>query len=314
MASQRSSNGHRTARAAVLSLQNALAARRQHPDEPELWRPAHRRAVATLRRATEHGPLVLFLRAGAVHVADEAVLAFLPDDAPFGPLRDAGIGEIRIAAQIAAEQLEQFVGRLHAVADGDHAQVELQDLLATAHVTGVELRASADQPTSGPRDVLDWSALPAPLPGSATVRAIVERDGAANLPALAARQLLDDCEQRAEHGGHVLQRLLQRMLTAGDVKTMTWLLTEIERLQQFDPLARDRMFAQARAHCDAAWLQDRLDHGSADELLELSALVMQLGDDIASEFARLAAAAAHPLSQWIGDLMGKGEPARLSPE
>ena len=100
MASPRSSNDHKTARAAVLSLHNALAARRQHPDASELWRPAHRRALGALRRATENGELQLFLRSGAVHVGDEAVMAFLPDDPPFGRLRAAGIGEVVLTAAI----------------------------------------------------------------------------------------------------------------------------------------------------------------------------------------------------------------------
>ncbi|MFN3240580.1 MAG: hypothetical protein ACE37K_03610 [Planctomycetota bacterium] len=304
MASPRSSNDHKTARAAVQSLHNALAARRQHPAAPELWRPAHRRALGALRRATEHGPLQLFLRAGAVHVGDEAVMAFLPDDPPFGRLRAAGIGEVVLTEGIAEAGVDEFVGRLHALAASDDADAELQALLATAHVSGVELRAEADLPDAGRESTADWSALPPPLPTSAAVRAIVERDGAANLPALAARQLLDDCECQVPNSGRILQRLLDRMLAAGDVKTITWLLTEIERQPQFDPLTRDRMFAQARAHCDAAWLQDRLDHGTTDELLELSALVMQLGDDIAENFAAAAAAVAHPLTQWIGDLLG----------
>jgi hypothetical protein len=34
---------------------------------------------------------------------------------------------------------------------------------------------------------------------------------------------------------------------------------------------------------------------------------MQLGDDVAERFA--AAAVAHPLSQWLGELLGQSDPA-----
>ena len=56
------------------------------------------------------------------------------------------------------------------------------------------MRAAADLPSAAGDDGVDWSALPQPSNVPANVRAMIQRDAAANLPALASRQLFDDSE------------------------------------------------------------------------------------------------------------------------
>jgi hypothetical protein len=309
-----SSDSHKLARAAVLALQNALAASRQHPEAPEVWRPAQRRALADLWSATRHDSLVIGLRAGSVYVGDEAVLQFHADDPPFGRLRGAGIGELVLAHALPAERLDELLQQLTAMSDSDDADGELTALIDAAHIPGVELRAATDLPSTAAQEEVDWSALPPPTVMSASVRAIIQRDGAANLPALAARQLFDDSEMAAPQAiatapnpvpcAHILERLMERIVEADDIATTTWLLTELERRPDVSDTSRARLLQLARQHCSVAWLKLKLDRGTPDELLQLSALVMQLGDDIAENFASAAAEVAHPLSQWLSQLLG----------
>lgn len=309
-----SSDAHKLARAAVMALQNALAASRQHPEAPEVWRPAQRRALADLEAATRSDSLVIGLRAGSVYVGDEAVLQFHAEDRPFGRLRGAGIGELVLAQGLTTERLEQLLQQLTAMSDSDDADGELTALIDTAHIPGVELRAAADLPSTASDEDIDWSALPQPTLMSANVRAMIQRDGAANLPALAARQLFDDLELVAPEtaatgpnpapNARIIERLMERILEADDIATTTWLLTELERRPNVNDASRENLLQLARHHCSVSWLQEKLDRGTTDELLQLSALVMQLGDDIAESFAAAAAAIAHPLSQWLGELLG----------
>lgn len=72
------SPAHKLSRWAVLALHNALAASRQHPNAPEVWCPARRRAFEILDQATQESPLTLGLRAGSVYVDAEAILKFHP--------------------------------------------------------------------------------------------------------------------------------------------------------------------------------------------------------------------------------------------
>lgn len=313
---------HKLARAAVLALQNALAASRQHPDTAEVWRPARRRAIELLDQSTQLGPLTLGLRAGSVYVDAEAVLNFHWDEPPFGPLRRAGIGELVLAQTLGRDRLEQLLDQLSAMAASGDVDGELTALIDTSRIPGVELRAAVDIPAAGDDGRNDWHALPAPRKSCAAVRAMIERDCKSNLPALAARQLFDDLEHLdppsetipapAASSGQILPRLMERVLEADDIATAIWLLTELERRPQFDARAKAKLLAMAQQHCSVAWLQKNLDRGCAEDLLQVSALAMQLGDDIAERFAHAAAAVAHPLSQWLGKLLGY--PSIDSPE
>ncbi|HEB52054.1 MAG TPA: hypothetical protein ENI87_02240 [bacterium] len=308
MARTASTTERKAARAAVLALDAALASHRRHPDTAELWQPAARRAVAALVAATANRPLVLALRAGTLQVDDGELLRFGPDDRPFGILRSAGIGELELARGLPAEHVECLLAELLHLGACDDVEAALEALLATARRPGVILRAVADLPAErGDRDI--WQALPPPFANTPELRALVERDAAANLPALAARQLLDDFEAGADAPdattADILQRLLRRMLAADDVKTITWLLTELQREPRFDPAVREHLHSMVRAHCSRPWLEQMLDRSTTDELLALSALVMLLGDDHAEQFAQAAAAIAHPMSQWLGELLGR---------
>ena len=290
---------NKAARAGVLALGAALAARRQHPAAEELWRAAMRRAAAALALAATSAPLVLRLRAGAVQLAgdDEPLLPFRPHEAPFGLLRGAGIGELRLRAGIEASDCEQFVEHLCGVVPAQ--------LLAAEQLPGVALRALDDLPNGAadPREA--WRMLPpsAAAAASPALRAIVQRDDTCNLPALAVRQLLDDCEHLGTAPDGLLENLLRRVLAQDDVATVTWLLTECQRQATFDQPIVQRLTMLARAKCDDAWLRERLRRDTPEQLMQLSALVMQLGPDVAERFAAAAADTAHPLTQWLGELL-----------
>lgn len=305
---------HKLAREAVLALHNALAAHRQHPDAPKVWRPARRRAIEHLLATTLEAPLSLGLRAGSVYVANEAVLTFHPDEPPFGLLRRAGIGELELQPSLGAEELEALLQQLSAMAGSGDADGELTALIDAARIPGVELHAAVDLPAADQDRGPDWNALPAPHPSTPGVRAMIDRDCNSNLPALAARQLFDDLETETTSSttlqpttapsAHILSRLMQRVLDKDDIGTTTWLLTELEHRPQFDAETRAQMLAMAREHCSVTWLQTKLDGGTTDDLLQVSALAMQLGDEVAEKFAHAAAAIAHPLSRWLGELLG----------
>ena len=258
--------------------------------------------------------MVIGLRAGAVYVGHEAILKFHPEDRPFGRLRGAGIGEVVLTTALPTKHLEQLLLQLTQMSDCRDSDGELTALIDAAHIPGVELRAAADLPTHSEPEACDWTALPEPANTSALVRAMIQRDGAANLPALAARQLLDDCERLQGSTtqaltsnvpcSRILERLMARILLADDIATTTWLLTELERRPEFDAATQQQLLQMARAHCANSWIRAKLERGTTDELLQLSSLVMQLGDDIAEEFSAAAAAVAHPLSLWLSDLLG----------
>ena len=93
------------------------------------------------------------------------------------------------------------------------------------------------------------------------------------------------------------------MFDAGDVKSAAWMLGEVERRAYVDPITRDRLFAQSRARCSQSFLRAQLDQDTDDELLELAALAVLLGDDVAAAFAAAADEAGHPLSCWVSELL-----------
>jgi hypothetical protein len=186
----------------------------------------------------------------------------------------------------------------------DDPERDLAALFALAHDNQAELRALADLPHDGDEEAARWLGLPPPLPSTAPQRALVERDLGGNLPALAVRQLLDDCEADGALPGDVLERLMARLLDSGDVPTVTWLLGEAASRPATGPATTARVTAMARSHCSNAWLMNRLEVGTREELLSLSALVMELGDDVAERCARAAAAIGHPLARWLGELLG----------
>jgi hypothetical protein len=295
---------HKRARAAVLGMRALLNGTRRHPDKPELWLPALRRAVRALVAATANGRLVLQLRAGAVHVDDEPLLPFHLGEPPFGLLRQAGIGELAFGPDVTPESAERLLQHFAAMPVHDDPERDLAALFALARDHQAELRALADLPHDAEDDAARWTGLPAALPTTAPLRSLVERDLGCNLPALAVRQLLDDNEAEGAPPGDVLERLMARLLDTGDVPTVTWLLGEAASRPATGAATTARITAMARSHCSNSWLMNRLDIGTREEMLSLSALVMELGDDVAERCARAAAAIGHPLARWLGELLG----------
>ncbi|MEZ6037773.1 MAG: hypothetical protein R3F29_09855 [Planctomycetota bacterium] len=294
----------RLVRTAVRALAAALAVTRQHRSRPELCQKARLHAARALEAATRGGPVTLALHAGAVHFAGQPLLAFHADDAPFGPLRGAGIGELRLAGDLSLAVAEGLIDRLLAMPTGDGAETSLAAWFDAGQLPGATLRATIDDPGQGSADDF-WRVLPTPPPRSPALDALVQRDAAANLPALAARQLLDDAEQFGSELGGLLERTMARLLANDDLATATWLLGEAQRQPVFDRAIARRLVAMARERCDEHWLRAQVADASAEDLMALTSLVMQLGDDVAERFAAAAAEVAHPLTQWLCELLGR---------
>lgn len=292
------------ARAAVLAMHRALQALRQHPDAPGLCDKALQHAVRAVEAATATAPLVLQLRAGAVHVGGAALVPFHAGEPPFGLLRDGGIGELVLDQAIPPAAVHELLLRFAAMPANGDAEAELSSLCATARIAQVELHALHDLATASAHDEGTWADLPPPVPVSPALRALLERDLTGNLPALVVRQLLDDCERDGTPPGETLDRLLRRLLDRRDAASAAALLVAAQGHPLLAGAASDRLAAIARSHCDAAWLEAALRTATHDEALDLSGLAMQLGDDVTARFATAAAAVAHPLSDWLGELLG----------
>lgn len=290
------------ARGAVLALRQALAIRRQHPGNEPLWRMAQRHCRQALQAATNERALPIELHDGQVHAAGETLFAFAAADLPFGPLRNAGIGALEFDPGVPAASIDELLERLHAVTDDDDAERGVACLFAGPPLAGVHLRAASGIGTAQP--LLDWALVLPHSPPLPELRALVARDQAQNLPALVARQLLDDLTADNSLTAQALHGLFARMLTDDDLGTATWLLGEVSRHDAVPPSLRARLFADGAALCDNGWLAARIERTSRDELLALTAFVFQLGDDVAERFVQLTAAANQPLSRLLADMLG----------
>ncbi len=291
---------HVAHRAAVLALHNALCTLRQHPDQAPLARTALRRCEEELGTATAHGPLTLGLRLTAVQLGAEDVLTFAANDAPFGLLRLAGIGQVVLSKNFAAENVPPLVQSLVKVTDEASAERWVRD----QSLSGVLLRAATLDGTTPDEACSEWARLAIAEPTSEIVSALIARDQASNLPALAAQQCLLDLDRECIDHDTTLARLLARMLERRDLATASWLLAEVDHHEGVAPSTRRLLHQQAIDRADNAWLQHHLDHGTRDELMNLTAFVMQLGERAAERFADLVAAASHPFSRWLSGLLG----------
>lgn len=291
-------------RAAVRALAAASAVARQHPDRPELGHKARLHAARALELATRGHAVTLALHAGAVHFDGQPLLGYHADEPPFGPLRGAGIGELTLAADLTVPVAEQLIDRLAAMPTGDRAGARLAAWFEQAHLPGATLRANLDDPGQGGAETF-WRALPTPMRGTPALDALVQRDAAANLPALAARQLLDDAEQFGVELGGLLERTMKRLLAQDDLATASWLLGEVQRQPSFDHRIGLRLVAMTRERCDEHWLREQVAGASPQDLMAVTSLVMQLGDETAERFAAAAAEVAHPLTSWLCELLGR---------
>lgn len=287
----------------MLALHQAIASRRQHPGNDALLRTAVRRCAETLAVATAAGPLTLTLRVAEVAVEGEPVLPFAAGEPPFGPLHDAGIGELELAPGVPTAELEQLVRHLAAIGAEDDPERTVQRLLDDRGLPHVRLRASRHDEQAGTDPWSDWSMLPLPAAPPPGLQAYVARCLATNLPALAAQQLLADAPASPEADGAVLVELLGRMLDERDLASASWLLAEVEPHTALPAAVRSAVREAALRRVDDAWLGQVLEHGSRAELMNLTSLVVQLGDDVAARFARLVADGSQPFSRWLGDLL-----------
>jgi hypothetical protein len=301
-----SSPDRQSARSAVMALHQALRVLRQYPGNTPLVRTALRRCCEALQLATARGALTLALDDGCLRVDGEAMLTFAPADVPFGPLRHAGIGVIELAAGLPATAAEALVRRLAAVTDDDDPERAVHALIGGDELPHVTVHATTTRGTPDDAEPEDGWPLPQPGAGAPVLQSFVARDLACNLPALAAQQYLDDLATGCADGGKALGRLLARMLERRDLATASWLLAEVDHRSGLPDAARTRLREQAARAADDGWLRELLERGSRDELMNLAAFVMQLGDGVAARFAGLVAAAAHPFSRWLCELLRPG--------
>ncbi len=291
------------ARGAVLALVQALRLLHQHPDNPGLWRTAARRSREAIALATRHGPWTLGIGDGELLAGDEPVLAFAPTEVPFGPLRSAGIGALEFAEGIASESVAQLLERLRGIDDDPDPERAIAALHRGGALPGVQVRAATTFGQDRGSGRYDWSTLPAPTFVEPALLAMVARDLASNLPASVARAALEELSPDTGPAGDALLPLLDAMLQRGDVATVTWLLGEIENHPNVHPECRLRLQAHASAHCDDAWLRDRLARGSRDEVLALVGLVLQLGAAATARCTAVLQTSQHPYAQVLLPLL-----------
>jgi hypothetical protein len=291
------------ARSAVMALHQALRVLRQYPTNAPLIHTALRRCTEALQLATAAAPLRLELADGGIRVAGETMLGYADAEMPFAALRHAGIAELELATGLPRHDAEELVLRLAAVTDDDDPEKAVHTVTDGERLAHVALHAATAPGRATAPEPIDGRALPPRAAVAGALQAFVARDLACNLPALAAQQYLDDLPAGGADGGAPLVRLLARMLERRDLASASWLLAEVDHRADVPAAARARMREQAERVADDAWLAALLQRGSRDELMQLAAFVMQLGERVAERFAALVAAAAHPFSRWLGELL-----------
>jgi len=294
------------ARTAVQALHHALRTMREHPEAPALLQTARRQCQRALQQACAERPLALQLRAGAVHIDGVPVLPFEPGEPPFDALHRAGISELVLGPDLPATAVEPLLARLAAVRDRDDPEVTVRIVMGPEPQPWLQLRAAHGPllDRSAPPTTPDWWLLPAPAAAARDLRPVVDRDLAANLPALAAAQLLADLDQLPPPPDAVLQGLLERLLQRGDFATAGWLLGEVDRQPNVPAAARAHLRHTAEEAVNDAWLRRQLEQASHSELLDLATFVLQLGDATTERLARLAGADPQPSSRWLRELLG----------
>lgn len=291
----------------MLALHHALRTVRERPDQLELTRAAIRRCREALAAALRHGPLRITLHDGALAVCGATVLRFAAEDVPFGALSAAGIGELVVAPQLPAEAVAELVQRLAAVRCENDPETTVATALGPAARPFVQLRAASASGAVGsaPGHAADWWLLPPPAAAARALRPLVERDLAANLPALAAAQLLLDLDRQPPPPDAVLQGLFDRLLHDRELGTAAWLLGAVDRQPNVPATARARLRQTAETVTGDDWLRRALSEAADDELLDLASFVIELGTDAAARCAHLAEQVAHPRARWLGELLGQ---------
>jgi hypothetical protein len=307
VAPPRNTDRQHTARTAVQALHHALRTMREHPEAPALLQTARRHCHRALLQACAERPLVLQLRSGAVHIDGVPVLPFGPGDAPFDALQRAGIGELVLGPDLPPTAVELLLARLAAVRERDEPEVAVRTVIGPEPQPWLQLRAAhgPDQSHTTAAATADWWLLPGPGASARALRAMVDRDLAANLPALATAQLLLDLDQLPPPPDAVLHGLFERLLTGGDLSTAGWLLGEVERQPNVPASVRAKLHGTAAAVTDDAWLRRQLEQASHGELLELATFVLQLGDATAERLAQLASAEPQANGRWLCELLGR---------
>lgn len=307
MVSSPDSEWRAAVREAVHALQGAVRTLRQHHEEPRLGQNAVRRCVTALQLASQDQAIRLHLRQGAVCHGDEELLRFAPGEVPFGPLAEAGIGDLVLARGIDPTVVEHFVATLAASLAAADCDADIAAELRNADLPGILLLAAHrdDEPREGEPSQAglrpDWWMLPSPGESKKKLLPLVERDHDTNFPALAARLLLADLDPESglscPPSPHLLDGLCAAMLARGDAANTAWLLEQAQHHPAVPAEVALQLRSRAVHACHGPWLEQQLPH--RERLQGLVALTMQLGDDSLQRLAAAAHGAGHPLPAWL---------------
>lgn len=195
----------------------------------------------------------------------------------------AGIGALRIATDAGIDELDTLIEVLARIAGpGTVGAIDPAAGLLALDLPGVRVEPlpSGSSPQRPDPDAL-WSQLPPPGPAAGPLARAVERELAANLPLLAATALLLDIGHDATSTAttsSLLQELFGELLLRGDAAAASALLTQAEQHPAVPLETAMALRAQAIATIEGEWLTAQLRHATAEEILGLLSLAMQLGD------------------------------------
>lgn len=290
---------------AVHSLHRAVRTLRQHAAEPRLVQAAVARCQHDLLAATAQRDVHLQLDRGVVRAGGAALMPYAADDASFGRLAAAGIGEVVLQQGLTAATVGRCVELLATPTPDADPTHDIADALRTAELPGVLLRAArtADPGQNAP-PAPDWWLLPAPRQTAVGLRALAARDREANLPLQAARLLLADLDggnQVQAPTPDLLDGLLQTMLQRGDANAAGWLIEAAQHHAKIPVATVVQLRRRASEACSGDWLTAQV--AGADQLQGLLSLAMQLGQDSVQRLAAAAASAGRPLPAWLLELV-----------
>lgn len=276
------------------------------------------RAVATLR---QHGPLHAIARATLAqfetrwarlqldHVVEidlQASVAHCGGEAVFDDARGEllpallalGVGRLLLLPDMAAAALRQLAIGLALGSDaagGDLvAQLRLGDRLGPRLLPARLATATTDAAVTA------LELLPAPCRPSAGGRAACAREQALNLAVHAARLLLQDLD-RLPSAAPLLQRVVHAIAARGDLAGCALVLEHCRHHGSLPAASRQDIDTAARQLFANRLQPAGLRQMTEDQLLTLTGLSLQLGDDAVAELLVATQSAGVSLPAWLRD-------------
>jgi hypothetical protein len=301
------SGRHRRAvRNVVRSLHQAVQAARQRPRGHRLRLAASNRFVTAASTLLAEGDLELHFHGGTVSVPAGEVWTEVDGNDLVQELWQLGVGGMHLRAGTAAATLRTLVDVLaESRLDAGGIDDDVVTALRTAGADDVHLlpiESGAPEAPLLPTGLSAWTQLPLCLRSAPAFTPAFEREAALNLPALVARVLLQDLETAPDDAAAAcIGPLLGGMLERGDAKGAANLLEQGLHHAHVTPGTCVALRALADEHLRGGALIDQLANASADDLMGLLALAMQLGDGAVQHLLAQATAAGVPVPPWILD-------------